>query len=61
MLGMDRSLGAVAPVYFADLAAVEGDPLTDVTAVIERVRWVMKGGRIVVDKTGRTGSQGGAR
>jgi imidazolonepropionase-like amidohydrolase len=61
MLGMDRSLGAVAPGYFADLAAVEGDPLTDVTAVIERVRWVMKGGRIVVDKTGRTGSQGGAR
>ena len=61
MLGMDRSLGAVAPGYFADLAAVEGDPLTDVTAVIDRVRWVMKGGRVVVDKTGRAGSQGGAR
>ncbi len=61
MLGMDRSLGAVAPGYLADLAAVEGDPLTDVTAVIDHVRWVMKGGRVVVDKTGRAGSKGGAK
>jgi len=61
MLGMERSLGAVAPGYFADLVAVEGDPLTDLTAVTDRVRWVMKGGRVVVDRTGRTGSQGGAR
>ncbi|HEY7284680.1 MAG TPA: amidohydrolase family protein [Vicinamibacterales bacterium] len=61
MLGMERSLGAVAPGCFADLVAVEGDPLTDLTAVTDRVRWVMKGGRVVVDRTGRTGSQGGAR
>lgn len=61
MLGMERSLGAVAPGYLADLVAVDGDPLTDVSAVIDRVRWVMKGGRVVVDRTGRTGSLGGAR
>jgi imidazolonepropionase-like amidohydrolase len=61
MLGMENSLGAVAPGYFADLAAVDGDPLNDVGAVIERVRWVMKAGRVVVDKTGRSGTQGGAR
>jgi imidazolonepropionase-like amidohydrolase len=61
MLGMESSLGAVAPGYFADLVAVEGDPLTDVTVVTDRVRWVMKGGRVVVDKTGRSSAQGGSR
>jgi len=29
---------------------VEGDPLADIRAVTERVRWVMKGGQVVVDK-----------
>jgi imidazolonepropionase-like amidohydrolase len=61
MLGMETSLGGVAPGYFADLVAVEGDPLSDVTAVTDRVRWVMKSGRVVVDKTGRRSSQGGPR
>ena len=61
MLGMEKSLGAVAPGYFADLAAVDGDPLNDISAVTDRVRWVMKGGRVVVDKTGKGGTQGGAR
>jgi imidazolonepropionase-like amidohydrolase len=52
LLGKEKELGAVAPGYFADLIAVEGDPLRDVRAVTRRVRWVMKGGRIVVDRTG---------
>jgi len=53
MLGMDKSLGAVAPGFFADIVAVEGDPLAKITAVSNRdnVRWVMKAGRVVVDKT----------
>jgi imidazolonepropionase-like amidohydrolase len=50
LLGMEKKLGRVAPGYFADLVAVEGDPLADVRAVTERVRWVMKGGQVVVDK-----------
>ena len=50
LLGMGKKLGAVAPGYFADLVAVEGDPLTDIRAVTERVQWVMKGGQVVVDK-----------
>ena len=53
LLGMDRKLGAVAPGYLADLVAVEGDPLADIRVVIDRVRWVMKGGQVVVDRTAK--------
>jgi imidazolonepropionase-like amidohydrolase len=51
LLGMEKSLGAVAPGYFADVVAVEGDPLQDIGVVIRNVRWVMKGGKVVVDRT----------
>jgi hypothetical protein len=30
---------------------VDGDPLTDVNVLIQKVQWVMKGGAIVVDNT----------
>jgi imidazolonepropionase-like amidohydrolase len=50
MLGMEKSLGSVAPGYFADIVAVEGDPLADIQAVLKNVRWVMKGGAVMVDK-----------
>jgi imidazolonepropionase-like amidohydrolase len=50
LLGMEKSLGAIAPGYYADLVAVEGDPLKDIQVVITRVRWVMKGRRVVLDK-----------
>lgn len=52
MLGKEKSLGAVAPGYFADIVAVEGDPLADISVVLNNVRWVMKAGTVVVDKTG---------
>jgi imidazolonepropionase-like amidohydrolase len=51
LLGKQKELGAVAPGYFADLVAVEGDPLSDINVVLNKVRWVMKGGAVVVDKT----------
>lgn len=51
LLGMEKSLGAIAPGYYADIVAVEGDPLSDIGVVINGVRWVMKGGRVVVDKS----------
>ena len=55
LLGMSKDLGAVAPGRYADVVAVEGDPLRDVGAVIHGVRWVMKGGAVVVDR--RTASR----
>jgi len=51
LLGMEKSLGAIRPGFFADIAAVEGDPLSDIEVVIQKVRWVMKGGAVVVDRT----------
>jgi imidazolonepropionase-like amidohydrolase len=50
LLGQEKALGAIAPGYFADIVAIDGDPLADINAVITRVRWVMKGGAVVVDK-----------
>ena len=49
LLGMGGKLGVIASGAFADLVAVEGDPLANIDAVISRVRWVMKGGTVVVD------------
>ena len=46
LLGWDK-VGAIAPGRFADLVAVDGDPLKDVT-LLEKVSFVMKGGEVVV-------------
>ena len=50
LLGHAKDLGAVAAGYFADIVAVEGDPLKDINVVMTKVKWVMKGGAVVVDK-----------
>jgi imidazolonepropionase-like amidohydrolase len=50
LLGHEKELGAVAPGYYADIVAVEGDPLADIHVLTQHVRWVMKAGRVVVDK-----------
>ncbi len=44
-LGLGREIGTVAPGFQADLVAVEGNPLEDITAV-RRVVFVMKAGKI---------------
>ena len=43
LLGWSGKVGVIAPGAFADLIAVNGDPLADVSE-LERVHWVMKGG-----------------
>jgi imidazolonepropionase-like amidohydrolase len=45
LLGMSDRLGAVAPGMYADLIAVAGDPLANVSE-LERVTFVMKGGAV---------------
>ncbi len=52
LLNMENSLGKIAPGYYADIVAVKGDPLSDVNVIINHVEWVMKGGTVVVDRTG---------
>jgi imidazolonepropionase-like amidohydrolase len=42
---LDKTIGTLAPGFEADLVAVEGDPLTDITAVTH-VAFVMKGGKV---------------
>jgi imidazolonepropionase-like amidohydrolase len=42
-------LGRIAPGAYADIVALQGDPLADVSVVVKGVRWVMKGGQVVVD------------
>src|SRR5579864_4088416 len=42
-LGMARQIGSIAPGLQADIIALDGDPLKDITAV-RRVVFVMKGG-----------------
>jgi len=49
LLGMEKDIGAIKPGAFADVAAVEGDPLADIDAAIFKVRWVMKGGIVTTE------------
>lgn len=46
MLGWQDRVGAIEPGKYADIVAVSGDPVADITE-LERVRFVMKGGQVV--------------
>jgi imidazolonepropionase-like amidohydrolase len=43
LLGWDGQIGALKPSYFADVIAVPGDPLQDIS-VLQKVTFVMKNG-----------------
>ncbi len=49
LLGQPGKLGRIAPGFYADIVAVEGNPLDDINVAIDKVRWVMKAGAVVVD------------
>ena len=49
LLGWADRVGSLEPNHFADLIAVDGDPLEDVTT-LERVKFVMKGGVVYMNE-----------
>ena len=52
LMSWQDDVGAVEAGKYADLIAVEGDPLSDVT-VFRKVRFVMKGGKVIKDELRR--------
>jgi imidazolonepropionase-like amidohydrolase len=52
LLGWSDKIGTIEPGKWADLIAVDGDPLQDVT-MLERVKFVMKGGDVVKNEYGK--------
>jgi len=50
LLGVENTLGQLAPGFLADVVAVDGNPATNIEALFTGVRWVMKDGSVVVDK-----------
>ena len=46
VLGWQDRIGSIDKGKYADLIAVSGNPLTDITE-LQRVRFVMKGGKVI--------------
>jgi len=59
LLRMEKDIGSIAPGRYADLIAVDGDPLQNIEA-IKKVRFVMKGGDVIVGSA-RSGGSGATR
>jgi len=53
LLSWQDKVGALEADHFADVIAVDGDPLKDIT-VLQHVNWVMKGGLTVKDRQAST-------
>jgi imidazolonepropionase-like amidohydrolase len=52
LLGWPGKVGSLEPGAWADIVAVDGDPLKDVTT-LEHVKFVMKGGEVVRNEYGK--------
>ncbi len=48
LLGWPEDVGAIAPGFYADIIALDRNPLDDISAM-ENVRFVMKGGKVYKD------------
>jgi len=53
LLGWSDKVGTIEPGKWADIIAVDGDPVKDVTT-LEHVKFVMKGGEVVKNEYGKT-------
>jgi imidazolonepropionase-like amidohydrolase len=47
---MSKELGRLSVGAFADIVAVEGDPLQNIETLFTGVRWVLKNGVVVLKK-----------
>lgn len=52
LLGWSDKIGTIEPGKWADIIAVDGDPLQDITT-LQHVKFVMKGGEVVKNEYGR--------
>jgi len=50
LLEMQGQIGRIAKGYFADLVAIDGNPLEKIDALFSGVKLVVKDGKIVVDR-----------
>lgn len=57
LMGLGKQVGALEPNYFADVIAVDGNPLEDVST-LEHVKFVMKEGRVYRNEFGTGASAG---
>lgn len=59
LMGWSDRVGAIRPGMFADMVAVQGDPVSDIH-VLEHVQFVMKGGVVYRDEISHSSSALGA-